>query len=148
MTQPASSLGKDGIAPGLGLASVAADAGVAADLQNPIRWVAGQVDDLVLRHAGHGRTRNRMGEPVAGFEGSSCAWGLSVQCRQDAMSVDLAADAALTSGDGSSHSDTGPNGGWRRVRGAPTLSPQMRLVGALLRRVSGQRVEGRAHSHG
>jgi hypothetical protein len=34
-----------------------------------IRWVAGQVDDLVLRRSGHGRARDRSGEPVPGLDG-------------------------------------------------------------------------------
>jgi hypothetical protein len=48
--------------------SVPADARVAADSQHQVRGVPGQVDDLVLRRSGHGRTRDRAGEPVPGFD--------------------------------------------------------------------------------
>jgi len=53
--------------PGLGPASVAADARVAANPQHEIRWVSGRLDDLVLRQAGHGRACDRSGEPVPCF---------------------------------------------------------------------------------
>jgi hypothetical protein len=48
--------------------SAIADARVLADPQHQVRWVAGQVDDVVSRHAGHRRTRDRAGEPVPGFD--------------------------------------------------------------------------------
>jgi hypothetical protein len=47
-----------------GSASGAADAGIGADPQHHVGWVAGQVDDLVSCQAGHGRPGDRSGEPV------------------------------------------------------------------------------------
>jgi hypothetical protein len=41
-----------------------ADAGVLADPQHKVRWVAGQVDDLVLRQAGN-RWWDHQREPTA-----------------------------------------------------------------------------------
>jgi len=45
-----------------------AEAGIGADPQYPIRGVPRQLDDLVLRHAGHGRACDRSGEPVPRFD--------------------------------------------------------------------------------
>jgi hypothetical protein len=45
-----------------------ADAGIGADPQYPIRGVPGQVDDLGLRHAGHGPACDRAGEAVPCFD--------------------------------------------------------------------------------
>jgi hypothetical protein len=40
----------------------------AANPHHEVCGVPGQFDDLILRHAGHGRTRDRSSEPVAGFD--------------------------------------------------------------------------------
>jgi hypothetical protein len=45
-----------------------ADTRICADPQHPIRGVPRHLDDLVLRQPRHGRTGDRSGEPVPGFD--------------------------------------------------------------------------------
>jgi hypothetical protein len=48
--------------------SVSAIARIGADPQHPVRGIPGQVNDLVLGHAGHGRSGDRSGERVPCFD--------------------------------------------------------------------------------
>jgi hypothetical protein len=41
-------------------------AGIGAEPHHEVRGIPGQFDDLVPRHAGHRRARDRSAEPVAG----------------------------------------------------------------------------------
>jgi hypothetical protein len=50
------------------LVSVAADAGAAADAEDLLAVVAGELDDLVPGQATHGRACDRSGEPVPRFD--------------------------------------------------------------------------------
>jgi hypothetical protein len=64
---PAAELNTDDPKPSDAIAlfrSISADAGIGADPQYPVGGIPGQVDNLILRHEGHGRTCDRSGQPV------------------------------------------------------------------------------------